>query len=178
MTFGGFGWWNCTAAAAVLVNFIEIKRQVPFSIYKCVCVCVSNFNSVLVWRLWILLCMVDWLYMNLLCGLFLCSLHSQSRVSRNHRGTGWGPCCFTESSQLQLPSHTGIICHVLLHLVISNLLLQKVKCLIWVFCLLSVFVLKLEMENPVRNKKCNHHYDEKPILSLIKTKHSQKKKCR
>ncbi|XP_008321890.1 E3 SUMO-protein ligase NSE2 [Cynoglossus semilaevis] len=37
---------------------------------------------------------------------------------------------------------------------------------------------QLEMENPVRNKKCNHHYDEKPILSLIKTKHSQKKKCR
>ncbi|XP_041844245.1 E3 SUMO-protein ligase NSE2 [Melanotaenia boesemani] len=37
---------------------------------------------------------------------------------------------------------------------------------------------QVEMENPVKNKKCNHHYDEGAILSLIKTKHSQKKKCR
>lgn len=35
-----------------------------------------------------------------------------------------------------------------------------------------------EMVNPVKNKKCNHHYDERAILGLIKTKHSQKKKCR
>lgn len=37
---------------------------------------------------------------------------------------------------------------------------------------------QVEMVNPVKNKKCNHHYDEGAILSLIKTKHSQKKKCR
>lgn len=35
-----------------------------------------------------------------------------------------------------------------------------------------------EMVNPVKNKKCNHHYDEGAILGLIKTKHSQRKKCR
>uniref|UniRef100_A0AAZ1X547 E3 SUMO-protein ligase NSE2 n=1 Tax=Oreochromis aureus TaxID=47969 RepID=A0AAZ1X547_OREAU len=37
---------------------------------------------------------------------------------------------------------------------------------------------QVEMVNPVKNKKCNHHYDEAAILSLIKTRHSQKKKCR
>lgn len=37
---------------------------------------------------------------------------------------------------------------------------------------------QVEMVNPVKNKKCNHHYDEGAILGLIKTKHSQKKKCR
>ncbi|XP_035528632.1 E3 SUMO-protein ligase NSE2 [Morone saxatilis] len=37
---------------------------------------------------------------------------------------------------------------------------------------------QVEMVNPVRNKKCNHHYDEGAIQNLIKTKHSQKKKCR
>ncbi|XP_039972781.1 E3 SUMO-protein ligase NSE2 [Xiphias gladius] len=37
---------------------------------------------------------------------------------------------------------------------------------------------QVEMVNPVKNNKCNHHYDEGAILGLIKTKHSQKKKCR
>ncbi|KAF3691662.1 E3 SUMO-protein ligase NSE2 [Channa argus] len=37
---------------------------------------------------------------------------------------------------------------------------------------------QVEMENPVKNKKCNHHYDEKAILGLIRTRHGQKKKCR
>ncbi|XP_034409557.1 E3 SUMO-protein ligase NSE2 isoform X1 [Cyclopterus lumpus] len=37
---------------------------------------------------------------------------------------------------------------------------------------------QLEMVNPMKNKKCNHHYDEGAILGLIKTKQSQKKKCR
>ncbi|XP_070691716.1 E3 SUMO-protein ligase NSE2 [Pempheris klunzingeri] len=36
---------------------------------------------------------------------------------------------------------------------------------------------QVEMVNPVKNKKCNHHYDEGAILGLIKTRHSQKKKC-
>ncbi|XP_074539921.1 E3 SUMO-protein ligase NSE2 [Halichoeres trimaculatus] len=37
---------------------------------------------------------------------------------------------------------------------------------------------QVEMVNPVKNKKCNHHYDEGAILGLIKARHSQKKKCR
>uniref|UniRef100_A0A3B5MBX6 E3 SUMO-protein ligase NSE2 n=1 Tax=Xiphophorus couchianus TaxID=32473 RepID=A0A3B5MBX6_9TELE len=37
--------------------------------------------------------------------------------------------------------------------------------------------LQVEMVNPMKNKKCNHHYDEEAILSLIKTKQSQKKRC-
>ncbi|GAA6229086.1 E3 SUMO-protein ligase NSE2 [Lates japonicus] len=37
---------------------------------------------------------------------------------------------------------------------------------------------QVEMVNPVKNKKCNHYYDEAAILGLIKTRHSQKKKCR
>ncbi|XP_072249423.1 E3 SUMO-protein ligase NSE2 [Leuresthes tenuis] len=37
---------------------------------------------------------------------------------------------------------------------------------------------QVEMVNPVKNKKCNHHYEEEAILGLIKTKKSQKKKCR
>lgn len=37
---------------------------------------------------------------------------------------------------------------------------------------------QMEMVNPMRNKKCSHHYDEGAILGLIKTKQSQKKKCR
>ncbi|TKS81765.1 E3 SUMO-protein ligase NSE2 [Collichthys lucidus] len=37
---------------------------------------------------------------------------------------------------------------------------------------------QVEMVNPMKNKKCNHHYDEAAILSLIKTRHGQKKKCR
>lgn len=43
---------------------------------------------------------------------------------------------------------------------------------------LSCPLTQLEMVNPVRNKKCNHHYDEQAILSLIKTKQKQKKTCR
>ncbi|TDH12094.1 hypothetical protein EPR50_G00067640 [Perca flavescens] len=37
---------------------------------------------------------------------------------------------------------------------------------------------QVEMVNPMKNKNCNHHYDEAAILGLIKAKHSQKKKCR
>lgn len=37
---------------------------------------------------------------------------------------------------------------------------------------------QVEMVNPVKNKKCSHYYDEEAILGLIKTRHSQKKKCR
>ncbi|KAL7393691.1 hypothetical protein ABVT39_014518 [Epinephelus coioides] len=39
-------------------------------------------------------------------------------------------------------------------------------------------VTQVEMVNPMKNKKCNHHYDEEAILGLMKTRHSQKKKCR
>uniref|UniRef100_A0A3Q3WP34 E3 SUMO-protein ligase NSE2 n=1 Tax=Mola mola TaxID=94237 RepID=A0A3Q3WP34_MOLML len=42
------------------------------------------------------------------------------------------------------------------------------------FCPLT----QVEMVNPVKNKKCNHCYDEAAILNLIKTRHNQKKKCR
>ncbi|XP_077455353.1 E3 SUMO-protein ligase NSE2 [Stigmatopora argus] len=34
-----------------------------------------------------------------------------------------------------------------------------------------------DMVNPVKNKKCNHHYDENPIRLLIETRRKQKKKC-
>lgn len=37
---------------------------------------------------------------------------------------------------------------------------------------------QVEMVKPMKNKKCNHIYDEEAILSLIKKRHSQKKKCR
>lgn len=37
---------------------------------------------------------------------------------------------------------------------------------------------QVEMDNPVRNKKCNHHYDKEAILNLIKNRQNQKKKCR
>lgn len=37
---------------------------------------------------------------------------------------------------------------------------------------------QVEMVNPMKNKKCNHQYDEDAILNLIKKRHSQKKKCR
>lgn len=37
---------------------------------------------------------------------------------------------------------------------------------------------QVEMVNPVKNKKCNHHYDEGAIMGLINTRLSQKKKCR
>ncbi|XP_020793196.1 E3 SUMO-protein ligase NSE2 [Boleophthalmus pectinirostris] len=36
----------------------------------------------------------------------------------------------------------------------------------------------VEMVNPVKNKKCNHHYDEEAIVNLIRNRHSQRKKCR
>uniref|UniRef100_A0A3B4BCI9 E3 SUMO-protein ligase NSE2 n=1 Tax=Periophthalmus magnuspinnatus TaxID=409849 RepID=A0A3B4BCI9_9GOBI len=36
----------------------------------------------------------------------------------------------------------------------------------------------VEMVNPVKNKKCNHHYDEEAIVNLITNRHSQRKKCR
>ncbi|KAK2844275.1 hypothetical protein Q5P01_010934 [Channa striata] len=36
---------------------------------------------------------------------------------------------------------------------------------------------QVEMENPVKNKKCNHHYDEKAIRGLIKTRLNHNKKC-
>lgn len=41
---------------------------------------------------------------------------------------------------------------------------------------LSVF--QVVMVNPVKNKKCNHNYDEEAILSLIETRVKQKKTCR
>lgn len=34
------------------------------------------------------------------------------------------------------------------------------------------------MLKPVKNKKCNHYYDESAILDLIKTRRNLKKKCR
>ncbi|XP_054637644.1 E3 SUMO-protein ligase NSE2 [Dunckerocampus dactyliophorus] len=34
-----------------------------------------------------------------------------------------------------------------------------------------------DMVNPMKNKKCNHHYDEGAIRGLIETRHNQKKKC-
>ncbi|XP_033836271.1 E3 SUMO-protein ligase NSE2 [Periophthalmus magnuspinnatus] len=36
----------------------------------------------------------------------------------------------------------------------------------------------VEMVNPVKNKKCNHHYDEEAIVNLIRNRYSQRKKCR
>ncbi|CAL8289516.1 unnamed protein product [Merluccius merluccius] len=37
---------------------------------------------------------------------------------------------------------------------------------------------QVNMENPMRNKVCNHHYDEKAILAMIKARHKQQKRCR
>ncbi|KAM4567348.1 E3 SUMO-protein ligase NSE2 [Fundulus diaphanus] len=37
---------------------------------------------------------------------------------------------------------------------------------------------QVPMVNPMKNKKCSHHYDEEAILSLIRKRHSQKKMCR
>ncbi|KAM6968175.1 E3 SUMO-protein ligase NSE2 [Aplochiton taeniatus] len=37
---------------------------------------------------------------------------------------------------------------------------------------------QMEMVNPMKNKKCSHHYDEAAILGLINARHSQRKKCR
>ncbi|KAM9309423.1 E3 SUMO-protein ligase NSE2 [Pholidichthys leucotaenia] len=39
-------------------------------------------------------------------------------------------------------------------------------------------VTQVQMTNPVKNMKCNHHYEEDAIVGLIKTKHAQQKKCR
>nr|XP_057909946.1 E3 SUMO-protein ligase NSE2 [Doryrhamphus excisus] len=36
---------------------------------------------------------------------------------------------------------------------------------------------QVEMVNPMKNKKCKHHYDEGAIRGLIETRHNQKKKC-
>ncbi|XP_033984041.1 E3 SUMO-protein ligase NSE2 isoform X1 [Trematomus bernacchii] len=37
---------------------------------------------------------------------------------------------------------------------------------------------QVDMVNPMKNKECNHHYDEGAILAMIKARHSQKKNCR
>ncbi|CAL8356447.1 unnamed protein product [Arctogadus glacialis] len=37
---------------------------------------------------------------------------------------------------------------------------------------------QVEMENPMKNKVCNHHYDEGAILAMIKARHKQHKKFR
>ncbi|XP_076136092.1 E3 SUMO-protein ligase NSE2 [Alosa pseudoharengus] len=37
---------------------------------------------------------------------------------------------------------------------------------------------QVEMVNPVRNKKCQHYYDQEAVLSMIKTKHKSSKKFR
>ncbi|XP_047007529.1 E3 SUMO-protein ligase NSE2 isoform X1 [Ictalurus punctatus] len=37
---------------------------------------------------------------------------------------------------------------------------------------------QVEMVNPMKNKKCQHYYDQEAILSVIKMKHTNKKKCR
>lgn len=34
------------------------------------------------------------------------------------------------------------------------------------------------MVNPVKNKKCNHYYDQEAVLEMIKAKHKNKKKFR
>ncbi|XP_068616344.1 E3 SUMO-protein ligase NSE2 [Brachionichthys hirsutus] len=38
-------------------------------------------------------------------------------------------------------------------------------------------VTQVDMVNPMKNKKCNHHYDEQAIMGLIKMRRNQKKKC-
>ncbi|XP_061574250.1 E3 SUMO-protein ligase NSE2 [Cololabis saira] len=43
--------------------------------------------------------------------------------------------------------------------------------------LLTCPLTQVEMVNPVKNKKCNHYYDQEAILGLIRTRVSQKKKC-
>ncbi|TRY84519.1 hypothetical protein DNTS_001282 [Danionella cerebrum] len=37
---------------------------------------------------------------------------------------------------------------------------------------------QVEMVNPVRNKKCNHYYDQEAVLGMIKNKQKNKKKFR
>ncbi|KAK6490710.1 E3 SUMO-protein ligase NSE2 [Huso huso] len=39
-------------------------------------------------------------------------------------------------------------------------------------------ITQLEMVSPMKNKKCNHSYDEQAILGLIKSRHNQRKKAR
>ncbi|MBN3282974.1 NSE2 ligase, partial [Polyodon spathula] len=39
-------------------------------------------------------------------------------------------------------------------------------------------ITQLEMVCPMKNKKCNHSYDEQAILGLIKSRHNQRKKAR
>lgn len=34
------------------------------------------------------------------------------------------------------------------------------------------------MVNPVKNKKCQHYYDQEAIHEVIKARHRNKKKCR
>lgn len=36
---------------------------------------------------------------------------------------------------------------------------------------------QVDMVKPVKNLKCNHHYEEAAILGMIKTRRGQKKKC-
>lgn len=151
--------------------------------------------------------------------LYVCCVFSQPRVCREHGGAWWRHRCYTEPSQLHLPTHTGrplqpadglfyftaIYAGTLnsfsffLHLYIisdNNILdslsakhgkppwfdVLSAKLCFWsLFPYIThhcVFVFKVEMVNPVKNKKCNHHYDEGAILGLIKTRQSQKKKCR
>lgn len=43
---------------------------------------------------------------------------------------------------------------------------------------LSCPLTQVVMVNPVKNKKCNHNYDQEAILSLIKNRVKQKKTCR
>uniref|UniRef100_A0A8C1IX84 E3 SUMO-protein ligase NSE2 n=1 Tax=Cyprinus carpio TaxID=7962 RepID=A0A8C1IX84_CYPCA len=37
---------------------------------------------------------------------------------------------------------------------------------------------QVEMVNPVKNRKCGHHYDQEAVLEMIKAKHKNKKKFR
>lgn len=37
---------------------------------------------------------------------------------------------------------------------------------------------QMEMENPVKNRKCNHHYEQQAILDMIRAKHAKKKMLR
>ncbi|XP_066546846.1 E3 SUMO-protein ligase NSE2 isoform X2 [Amia ocellicauda] len=39
-------------------------------------------------------------------------------------------------------------------------------------------ITQVEMVNPVKNKKCNHYYDQEAAINMIKTKQNQKKKFR
>lgn len=41
----------------------------------------------------------------------------------------------------------------------------------------TLLYVKVDMVKPVKNLKCNHHYEEAAILGMIKTRRGQKKKC-